>query len=177
MAVSDMNNRGRAYVVMGVAGCGKSTVGRLLAKELGIPFHDGDDYHPEANRLKMHAGIPLTDEDRWPWYDILRKLIEDALSKGESLVLACSALKQVYRDRLDPTRDGRTLFIWLDGSFELIEARMKSRQGHFMPVSLLKSQFETLEKPGHCLRVDVAVDPDTMVKSILSTLRQASRVE
>lgn len=163
--------RARAFIIMGVAGCGKSTVGKLLADRLGLRFHDGDDYHPAENLARLRAGIPLTDADRWPWYAILRRLIVSTLEKGDSLVLACSALKESYRQQLDPFRDGSVLFIWLDGDYELIESRMMARQGHFMPASLLKSQFETLEKPADALRLEVSVDPELMVDSLLHELK------
>ena len=128
-------------VVMGVSGCGKSSVGEALAKKLNANFIDGDDLHPEANKLKMAAGIALSDEDRWPWLLEVGK----ALSSQPKLVVACSALKRSYRDKIrDAEPEAR--FIHLHGTMELLKQRVNSRENHFMPASLLDSQLATLEK-------------------------------
>ena len=135
-------------VVMGVSGSGKSTIAAQLAGRLGLPFLDGDDLHPQANVDKMHAGTPLTDEDRWPWLDrVAAALTENTAAKG-GVVLACSALRRIYRDRLRAGTDGAVRFVFLDVSFDVIEARLAKRVHHFMPRQLLKSQFLTLERPG-----------------------------
>ena len=135
-------------VVMGVSGSGKSTIAAQLAGRLGLPYVDGDDLHPQANVDKMHAGTPLTDEDRWPWLDrVAAALTETTTAKG-GVVLACSALRRIYRDRLRTGTDGAVRFAFLDVSFDVIEARLAKRVHHFMPRQLLDSQFRTLERPG-----------------------------
>lgn len=147
-------------VVMGVAGCGKSTIGALLAERLGAVFMDGDDYHPPENRAKMSAGKPLEDADRWPWLDRMAAAMEEVVAGEGRAVLACSALRRSYRRHLAGACGADPVFIHLDGSFELISGRMAARQGHFMPVSLLESQFATLEplspdEPGFAVQVDL----------------------
>lgn len=131
-------------VVMGVAGCGKSSVGLALATRIGASYQDGDDLHPPANVARMSAGHPLTDADRWPWLAQVGK----ALAKPGRRIIGCSALKRAYRSRITTEAGGAVTFIHLDGSYELIRARMDARTGHFMPPSLLVSQFATLEPPG-----------------------------
>lgn len=152
-------------VVMGVSGCGKTTIGKLLAAHLGCPFLDGDDFHPPENVAKMAAGTPLGDADRWPWLEILNgKLIDKP-----SAVLACSALKESYRGVL--TRglpDCR--FVHLRGSIELILARMQERQHRYMPASLLESQFATLEPPADAIEVDIGVSAPECVATIQARL-------
>jgi gluconokinase len=133
-------------VVMGVSGCGKSTVGRLLAERLGWVFQEGDDLHPTANVTKMRAGVPLTDEDRWPWLDRVAAWIDGRLAAGESGVVACSALKRAYRERL--ARPGGVVFVNITVDCHTLEERMAARHGHYMPAALLASQLETLEEPG-----------------------------
>lgn len=132
-------------IVMGVTGSGKTTVGALLAGRLGAVFLDGDDYHPPENVAKMSAGAPLTDEDRWPWLDRLGEVIETSVAREGRVVLACSALRRVYRDRLTRACAEPPLFIHLSGARELIHGRMAARREHYMPVALLDSQIETLE--------------------------------
>ena len=136
-----------AIVVMGVAGCGKSTAGARIAAELGVEFIEGDRLHPAANIEKMSAGIPLTDEDRHPWLEAIGKEIGRYVADGKGIVAACSALKRAYRDILRETSGADLLFVHLSGSRELISARMKHRTGHFFPETLLDSQFATLEQP------------------------------
>ena len=143
-------------VVFGVAGVGKTTVGRLLAEELGWEFYDADDFHPAGNIQKMKAGIPLTDEDRWPWLDRLRQLIESCLAANENAVVGCSALKRAYRDRLRVSEEVR--FVFLRASRAQIAEQLQRRHGHFMPTTLLDSQFADLEEPQldeHALTIDV----------------------
>jgi gluconokinase len=140
-------NRARVVVVMGVSGSGKTTVGVELAKALGWRFQEGDALHPAANVEKMRHAIPLTDEDRWPWLDAIAAVIDGWRATGEHGVLACSALKRSYRDVIIGGR-GDVALVYLQGSKELIAARMAARHDHFMPVALLDSQFATLEEPG-----------------------------
>lgn len=156
-------------VIMGVSGCGKTVVGRLLADRFGRPFHDADAYHPAANVAKMRSGVPLDDADRVPWLAALAALIRDAVSDGPPIVLACSALRRDYRRQLGLPAAGVKL-VHLDGDKELIRSRITSRTGHFMPASLLDSQWATLERPGpdeDPLVVDVAGTPDAIVDRIV----------
>lgn len=156
-------------IIMGVSGSGKSTIGKVLAQELGWDFFEGDDFHPPANVEKMRSGTPLNDEDRLPWLDALRKLIEDALDRGSKLILACSALKESYRKHLnlDPTKVAN---VYLKGDFCLIASRLKERKGHFMPETLLKSQFEALEEPKDAITVDAALSPQEIVDQIKKSI-------
>ena len=135
-------------VVMGVSGSGKSTVAAQVAGRIGLPYRDGDDLHPKANVDKMHAGIPLTDDDRWPWLDRVAEALVEGARDGGGVVLACSALRRAYRDRLRAGTGGRVRFAFLDVDFGVIEDRLKRRVHHFMPRALLQSQFDTLERPG-----------------------------
>ncbi|SDS89778.1 gluconokinase [Microlunatus soli] len=158
-----------ALVVMGVAGSGKTTVAELLAEQLGWQEAEADDFHPEANVAKMHDGIPLTDEDRAPWLEILREWID---TQPGSVVLTCSALKRSYRDVLRSAK-ADVKFLHLDGDPELIRERMSGRRGHFMPLSLLDSQLATLEplqpgEPGVVLDVDQA--PEEIVAAAVREL-------
>jgi gluconokinase len=153
-------------VVMGVSGSGKSTVGEALARKLGWPFLDADAFHPPENVAKMASGTPLTDDDRWPWLDRIAAELGQILARGESAVLACSALKQAYRDRLAPAGDVR--FVHLTGDFETIAARIADRQHRYMPASLLASQFATLEPPANALDVSVSDPVEAQVARIRS---------
>lgn len=162
-----------AIIVMGVSGCGKSTVGAELAEELGIPFQEGDRLHPKANVEKMSAGIPLTDEDRWPWLDLVGAELRQGYEAG-GVVISCSALKKSYRDRLRTACGGPLAFVFLEGSVELLTRRMGARKGHFMPLSLLKTQLDTLEVPtGETGVVTVNIDatPDEIVERALTGLK------
>jgi gluconokinase len=146
-------------VVMGVAGSGKTTIASGLAEKLGVPFVEGDSLHPIANVKKMSAGIPLTDEDRWPWLEAIGERMEVERDTGHGVVVSCSALKRAYRDALRKQVKGKVNFILLDGSRELIGDRMKKRKAHFMPTALLDSQFATLEKPTpdeHAVVLDIS---------------------
>lgn len=132
---------------MGVSGCGKSSVGAALAASLGLPFIEGDALHPQSNVDKMAKGTPLTDEDRWPWLTVIGEKMADALAQGEGIVVSCSALKRIYRDHLRAATGGHLTFVYLDGSYDLLNRRMGARTGHFMPLGLLDSQLATLEVP------------------------------
>lgn len=155
-------------VIMGVAGSGKTSVGEALAARIGIPYRDGDAFHPAANVAKMSAGVPLTDADRWPWLD----RVAVALATEAPLIIGCSALKRVYRDRIRAGAGGPVRFVHLAGSRAVIAARMGARTGHFMPTSLLDSQFATLEPPGpdEALTVDIDRPLDALVEAIAAAL-------
>lgn len=137
----------RAIVVMGVSGCGKSSVAEGLAAALDAAFIEGDALHPAANVEKMSRGIALTDADRWPWLDTIGRALSEGLSGEKSAVVSCSALKRSYRDHLRQAAGGALVFVFLKGSRDLLMARMAARQGHFMPAGLLDSQLATLEDP------------------------------
>lgn len=162
----------RVFVITGVAGSGKTTVGVALARALEVPFYDGDDFHPPENVARMAGGVPLTDEDRYPWLDRLRSLIADHLARGVPAVVACSALKQRYRDRLRAGNEG-VFFIYLQGSIDLIGRRLATREGHYMKPDMLGSQFEALESPGphDALIIDVTHTVDAIVDAIISHIR------
>ncbi|MCB9134407.1 MAG: gluconokinase [Anaerolineales bacterium] len=158
-----------ALVVMGVSGCGKTSVGVALSQRLGWPFFDGDDFHPPANIAKMAAGLPLNDNDRTPWLANLHDLIARHQTEGHPMVLACSALKEIYRQQLAMGNPG-TIFVYLKGDFNLIFARMQARQGHYMKPEMLRSQFETLEAPSNALTLDIHQSLEEMVTEILRQL-------
>jgi len=141
------SNEKPLIVVMGVAGSGKTTIASGLAERLRVPFVEGDSLHPAANVKKMSGGVPLTDDDRWPWLEAIGERMEVERVTGHGVVVSCSALRHVYRDCLRKKVNGKVHFILLDGSRELITDRMKQRKGHFMPPALMDSQFATLEKP------------------------------
>jgi gluconokinase len=156
-------------ILMGVSGAGKTAVGERLAAHLGWAFHDGDDFHPEANVRKMAAGEPLTDEDRRPWLAAIRELIEAHELEGRDAIVACSALKEAYRRYLladAPT----TRIVYLRGTPSLIEERLRRRRGHFFRAELLASQFAALEEPSSAVVVDVDAEPDVVVGRVLVAL-------
>jgi gluconokinase len=156
-------------IVMGVTGSGKTTVGQALAAALRWDFHDADDLHSEANKRKMHLGIALTDADRAPWLDAIRTLIQAMMSAGKSGIVACSALKQSYRDELivDPTQ---VKVIYLKASPQVVADRLRTRVGHFMNPGLLQSQFDTLEEPRDAIVVDATPAPRAIVDQIKTRL-------
>lgn len=151
-------------ILMGVVGAGKTTVGRLLAEQLGWEFADADDFHPAANVDKIRRGIPLTDEDRAPWLARLRAAIIGWISERRDVVLACSALKQIYRRELQAGPEVR--FIYLKGSTDLIAARLRAREGHFAGEQILASQFGDLEEPQQALTVNISSSPPEIVAQI-----------
>ena len=157
------------FVIMGVSGCGKSTIGVALAKKLGCPYYDGDDYHPPENVAKMASGIPLNDADRYPWLATLHDMLGKHLERGETAVVACSALKKKYRRQLRKGNDGLQ-FVYLKGSFELVWLRMTARQGHYMKAEMLRSQFKSLEEPdgNEVLVIDIENDVESIVDVILA---------
>jgi gluconokinase len=156
-------------VIMGVSGCGKSTVGAALGAALSIPYRDGDDLHPAANVEKMRAGVPLSDEDRWPWLD----RVAEVLREDAPVIVGCSALRRVYRDRIRASGGGPVQFVHLVGSRDVIAARMAARTGHYMPTTLLDSQFATLEPPGPDEAVAVEIDQPLgqMIDALLPVLK------
>ncbi|MFI1729721.1 gluconokinase [Streptomyces acidicola] len=162
-------------VVMGVAGTGKTTIGPLLAARLGVPYAEGDDFHPEANIAKMSAGVPLDDTDRWPWLDAIGAWAHGRAGLGG--VVSCSALKRSYRDRLRAAAP-ELVFVHLIGDRELVGERMTHRQGHFMPAALLDSQFATLQplladEPG--VAVDISGTPEEITERAVAALGQLDR--
>ncbi len=154
---------------MGISGCGKTTIGQLLSSHVNLPFFDGDNFHPESNIKKMSSGIPLTDQDRLPWLTSLSQNIANWELTGGA-VLACSALKEDYRQILSSTQTPVT-WIFLDGNLDIIKQRLDSREGHYMPSSLLSSQFGLLERPQYGIHVNVSSTPDLIVQEILRKLK------
>ncbi len=162
-----------AIVVMGVAGSGKTSVGEEMGRRLGVRFRDADEFHPPANIAKMSAGIPLNDDDRWPWLDAIGRAIHDAAPEG--IVVACSALKRAYRDRIVKAAGHPVEFVFLDGSVETLRERIGNRRGHFMPPSLLDSQLATLERPAadeRAVTVSIDVPVGEVVTRALAALGQ-----
>jgi gluconokinase len=157
-------------IVMGVVGAGKTTVGSLLARRLGWQFADADDFHPAANVEKIRNGIPLDDSDRAPWLAALRDAILRWNVERRNAVLACSALKRKYRDEL---RVDGVRFVYLKGDYELIHGRLRDRRGHFASDSILRSQFEDLEKPEDAITVEVDKTPDAIVSEIIDKLKSS----
>ena len=159
---------GNVYIVMGVSGCGKSTIGKMLSERLEIPFYDADDFHPQVNIDKMASGHPLQDEDRWPWLEAIAvEIIKWSSSKGA--VLACSALKEVYRERLfskSAFAKAKQHFIYLDADFETISSRLASRKNHFFDPALLQSQFDTLEVPSYGIHIDVTLEKEAITNRV-----------
>lgn len=157
-------------LLMGVSGSGKTTVGLALAKALGWPFFDGDDFHPESNVAKMAAGQALTDDDRWPWIDRIADEMGRVLARGENGVFACSALKEAHRRRMQRAGDVRIVF--MKGDAATIGARLAARAHRFMPASLLPSQFAALEEPDNALIVDIRDSISAQVRNIRDGLGQ-----
>jgi carbohydrate kinase (thermoresistant glucokinase family) len=164
--------RPAAIIVMGVSGSGKSTIGALLAEALGWPFADADGFHPAANVAKMAAGQPLTDADRWPWLDAIAAHIGASRTAGQPVVVACSALRRAYRERLRAGH-GDLIFLHLAGAPEVIATRQAARQGHFMPPSLMASQFATLEdtaEEADAVTVSVSTSPHEVLVAAIDQL-------
>ncbi|WP_017777033.1 gluconokinase [Paraburkholderia kururiensis] len=159
-------------IAMGVSGAGKSRIGEMLAERLHCSFTDGDAFHSAANKEKMHHGIPLTDDDRWPWLRTIRAAIEEKQRAGETAVFTCSSLKRAYRDILR-NGDRDVWFVYLKGSMDTLRERLKTRTGHFFDPSLLQSQLDTLEEPGEDEAVEVSIDlaPEQIVESVLAQLK------
>ncbi len=158
--------------MMGVSGSGKTTVGEVLAKRLGVPFRDADEFHPKANVEKMKAGIPLTDADRWPWLDAIAAAIH-ATPEDEAIVVSCSALRRAYRDRILKGAGRPVTFVFLDGPRALLAERIGGRRGHFFPPKLLDSQLATLEPPAAdepAIKVSIDQSVDAIVAAIIDRL-------
>ena len=167
-------DRFAVLLIMGVSGCGKTTIAELLSRELGWIYRDGDEFHPKSNVEKMHSGTPLTDEDRWPWLKAIAAWIDEKRQAGGHAIVTCSALKRVYRDILIGPRKDVSL-IYLKGTEELIAERLAKRKDHFMPKGLLRSQFQTLQEPGadeHPVTVSIAPTPGEIAATILAELRR-----
>jgi gluconokinase len=163
-------------VIFGVSSAGKTTIGEALARELGWKFSDADDFHPPSNVEKMRSGVPLTDEDRQPWLESLRQLIKKSLTASEEMVLACSALKKKYRDRLKVSDEVK--FIFLRGDRERIAKQLGQRRGHFMNPDLLERQFADLEEPSpseNAIVVELGKRPAELVEEIQTSLRRQSQ--
>jgi len=160
----------KAIILMGVSGCGKSRVGEELSKALNWAFFDGDDFHPKANVEKMAQGIPLSDDDRRPWLERLHTMISEHLARGRSLLVACSALKENYRQTLKGNMED-VKFVHLTGSFELIYARMQQRSDHYMKAEMLRSQFDDLEEPQNTLAVAIDQPMSEIVGEIIENLK------
>jgi gluconokinase len=156
-------------LIMGVEGSGKTTVGKLLAQDLGWTFVDADDFHSAANKEKMSRGVPLDDADRGPWLEAIHDFIAGQVEKGQNIVLACSALKQSYREQLGRAMEMK--IVYLKGSFELFYSRLQKRQAHFARESLLASQFASLEEPSEALTIDASPAETEIVQQIKSALR------
>jgi 6-phosphogluconate dehydrogenase len=161
--------KNKVFYVMGVSGCGKSTIGKLLAKELAVPFFDGDDFHPQKNIEKMSEGKPLNDKDRLGWLTALNELAIEQLNK-KGCVIACSALKESYRDILKLSIEPNVNFIYLKGTFHEIYNRILARANHFMPTELLQSQFDIIEEPTSCIEVSILKAPNEIIKEIKLSL-------
>jgi len=155
-----------AIILMGVSGSGKTAVGERLSAELGWPFFDGDDFHPPKNIQKMARGIPLSDQDRYPWLDRLNEHIHDHLNRNISIIIACSALKRSYRKRLS-CGNRNMIFVYLKGDFDLIFSRMKNRTGHYMKENMLRSQFVDMEEPRNAMLIYIDKDISCIVDEII----------
>lgn len=158
------------YVIMGVAGSGKSTIGAMVARQISAVYLDGDDLHPPSNIAKMSAGVPLNDDDRWPWL----AQIADRLAQTDQIIIGCSALKRSYRDFMRD-RVGDLVFLYLEATRDVLENRMAAREGHFMPLSLLDSQLATLEPPGPdetAIAVNIDASPQDVAGAFVQQITQ-----
>ncbi|MDT0607283.1 gluconokinase [Croceitalea rosinachiae] len=157
------------FIVMGVSGTGKTTIGKLLSKAYNFPFFDGDDFHPKANIEKMTSGRPLNDKDRAGWLQSLNNLSKKHLLSGA--IIACSALKEKYRDILRDEIEEQMVFIYLKGTFEDVKTRLENRKGHYMTSALLQSQFDALEEPKNAMEVSIELSPDEIIAAIQNQLK------
>ncbi len=159
-----------ALILMGVSGCGKTTIGRLLSERLGWDFIESDDYHSSADVARMSSGIPLTDEDRQPWLARLRLVLDEYNAHRQPVIMACSALKAAYRRVLSVGLPA-VRFVYLKGDYDLILERMRARAGHFMKAGMLRSQFAALQEPPHALSVDIRQPPQVICRMIEDELK------
>ena len=153
-------------IIMGVSGCGKTTLGEKVAEVMGIPYYEADAFHPEENIRKMSGGIPLTDDDRWPWLSLIREEIKACQKAGRSAVFTCSALKESYRVFLGDGLDAPLTWVYLRGAFDVIHRRLEARRGHYQKAGMLKSQFADLEEPGYGLSLDVEEPLEEKVRKV-----------
>ncbi|MGB7292379.1 MAG: gluconokinase [Thermodesulfobacteriota bacterium] len=156
-------------IIMGVEGTGKTTIGKMLAQKLGWKFYDADDYHPKRNIEKMRSGVPLNDEDRGPWLRNVRELVVSSLNLNTPSIIACSALKNSYREYLKQNKE-KIIFVYLKGDKNTILKRLTSRKGHFAGTELLESQLKTLEKPEDVISFDISKKPEVIADSIIEKL-------
>lgn len=163
----------QAIILMGVSGSGKSSIGQALSARLGWSFYEGDNFHSPQSVEKMSRGIPLSDEDRFPWLETLSKLIYEKNESGENIILACSALKRAYRQHLRLGNEN-LIFIHLDGDYDLVWSRMQTRGSHYMKPAMLQSQFDTLEVPQHAVRIKIDQPVEAIIESIINALEATS---
>lgn len=161
----------QAIFIMGVSGCGKTTIGEGLSARTGFPFYDADNFHPKENVEKMRAGTPLTDEDRRPWLENIHRFVKEKI-ESQDIIVVCSALKKVYREILSQGIEIHCKWILLDGDYDTVLQRLKERTGHFMPATLLRSQFDALETPADAIAIDIRQTPDKMIDLILSKMEE-----
>jgi len=153
--------------IMGVSGSGKTTIGEGLSARTGFEFYDADDFHTKEKVEKMRAGIPLTDDDRWPWLESIHAFVTEKI-KTADVIVVCSALKQVYRDKLSAGIEKYCQWVFLNGDYDTIMGRMQKRAGHYMPPTLLQSQFDTLEVPVDAIRIDITREPSIIIDDIMT---------
>lgn len=156
----------KVIYIMGVSGSGKTTIGQRLSAETGYPFYDADDFHSMENIARMNAGIPLTDNDRLPWLKNIHDFVAKKITTHD-IIFVCSALKQQYRDFLSDGIENRCRWVFLSGDYHTIEERLKGRTDHYMPLSLLQSQFDALEIPANSIMIDIKLSPEDIVDSII----------
>ncbi|MEO7767348.1 MAG: gluconokinase [Ferruginibacter sp.] len=155
--------------IMGVSGSGKTTIGKQLSERTGYSFYDADNFHTKENIAKMNAGNPLTDEERWPWLENIHDFVSKTIG-SHNIILVCSALREVYRRRLSRGIEDKCRWVFLQGDYNTIQARLNLRKDHYMPVALLKSQFDTLEIPANAITADILLPPEDIVDSIISKI-------
>ena len=159
----------KVIFIMGVSGSGKTTIGEDLSARTGFEFYDGDAFHTPENIAKMKAGTPLTDEDRWPWLNNIHEFAKEKI-KTRNIIIVCSALKQVYRDILSAGIEENCKWIFLSGDYNTILSRLKNRTGHYMPPTLLQSQFDTLEIPANAIGIDIHNTPEEIIDNIIARI-------